>query len=584
MQESFQIREFETLRKYISRYKTRILIGCSFVVITNLLGVLGPWVLKYAIDGLGASLTTELLARYAAMIVGIALAEGIFRFLMRKTIIGVSRHIEYDLRNDFFGHLQCLSLSFFNRSKTGELMALATNDLEAVRQAAGPAIMYSLNALVSMVCLVVMLSLDWELALLSMVPFPFMAVTVQQLARRLNKAHRKIQAQYATITAKVQENLSGIRIVKAYAQEEGESMQFRGLNKDFIDRNMSMIKIRGLMTASMSLLLGMGSLIVLWAGGRKVISGTLTLGEFVAFFSYLSILTWPMIAVGWVINLFQQGAASMGRLNRVFEIEPDVRDDVDTDNSICDLQGSVEFRNVSFAYGDRPVLKNINLTVENGSTVAIVGPTGSGKSTLISLVPRLLEPQQGSVLIGGHPINKIPLEVLRRAIGYVPQDTFLFSDTISANIEFGVENAAIEQILEASESSQVRKDIEDFPNGFNTLLGERGINISGGQKQRTAIARAIIRNPRILILDDSMSAVDTSTEEAILKRLRQIMKQRTSFIVSHRVSTVKHADLILYFDDGEIIERGTHDELIARDGAYAELHEQQLLEEALESF
>ncbi len=504
--------------------------------------------------------------------------------MMRKTIISVSRKVEYDLRNDFFAHLQKLPQSFYNTVKTGDLMARATNDLEAVRQVVGPAIMYGANTLISLSAFGIMAYLNVELALLSMIPFPIMAVVVQRLARKLNQKHREIQAQYAEITSKVQENLSGIRIVKAYGQEEGETRHFRQLNEVFITKNLEMAKVRGAMMAIMTLLIGSGSLIILLVGGRQVIAGTLSLGDFVAFFAYLSMLTWPMIAMGWVINLVQQGAASTGRLNRILEIVPEIRNDDRTDHNITGVLGEIEFRDLYFSYNGTPVLKGINLKVEKGSTVAIVGPTGCGKSTLVNLIPRLLEACNGSVLIDGVSVQTIPLEVLRQNIGYVPQETFLFSDKLSSNIALGVDEPAGEEIEKAAEIAQIKNDILAFPAGFETMLGERGINISGGQKQRTAIARAVIRKPSILLLDDSLSAVDTYTEEAILRHLREVMAERTSIIVAHRLSTVKGADMIVFLQDGEIVERGTHSELMAVNGLYADLYEKQLLEEALATY
>ncbi|RMF63328.1 MAG: ABC transporter ATP-binding protein, partial [Calditrichaeota bacterium] len=383
---------------------------------------------------------------------------------------------------------------------------------------------------------------------------------------------------------KVQENLSGIRVVKAYVQNQAELEQFKEINREYVDKNMSMAKIRGGMTATMTSLVGLGALIVLWYGGRLVIQAQISLGEFVAFFAYLSMLTWPMIALGWVINLIQQGAASMGRLNRIFETRPDICDGAQTDFSIQSIEGEIEFCDVGFSYNGTPVLQNIDLKIERGMTVAIVGPTGSGKSTLINLIPRLFEATSGQVRIDGRPIGEIPLHVLRRNIGYVPQDTFLFSETIRANIAFGEEAASRAEIEEAAAIAQIKGDIDDFPAGFDTLLGERGINISGGQKQRTAIARAVIRKPRILILDDALSAVDTYTEEAILRQLRNVMRQRTSLIVSHRISTVKDADLIIVLADGTIQERGNHEELLSLNGLYAELYQKQLLEEALAEY
>ncbi len=540
--------------------------------------------MKLAIDHLKQEITSQILLKYAALIVGIALVEGIFRFLMRQTIIGVSRRIEYDLRNDIFSHIQKLSLSFYHRFKTGDLMVRATNDLEAVRQVVGPAIMYSFNTLVSMAAFVIMLFINLKLTLLAMLPFPVMALIMYRQARKLQLAYKGIQAKYADFTSKVQENLSGIRVVKAYVQEQREIDSFHRISQEYVNKNLGMAKVRGVMMAAMTTLVGAGGLIILWFGGNLVIRGQISLGEFVAFFAYLGMLTWPMIALGWVINLVQQGTASMGRINRIFEVEPDIQDDKRTNPDIEKMQGEIEFRGVSFAYNDIAVLKNINLKIEKGKTVAIVGRTGAGKSTLINLIPRLIEANAGDVLIDGHKISEIPLQFLRSSIGYAPQDTFLFSDTIKANIAFGVESPSQQEIEEAAVNAQIKKDILEFPESFDTMLGERGINISGGQKQRAAIGRAVIRKPRILILDDSLSAVDTYTEEAILGQLRGIMRDRTSIIVSHRISTVKGADLIVVLDDGEIKEQGAHDELLALGGIYAELYRKQLLEEALEEF
>ncbi|MFQ5771964.1 MAG: ABC transporter ATP-binding protein [bacterium] len=560
-------------------------VGCLFVVLTNLFALLGPWVLKLAIDDLKENVTSQMLLKYAVLLVSVALVEGLFLFLMRRTIIGVSRKIEYDLRNDFFRHIQTLSQSFYNRYKTGDLMTRATHDLEAVRQVVGPAIMYSFNTFMSMTAFIgIMAYINWRLTLLALIPFPIMALLVQRMAKNLHRVYKGIQTQYATITSKVQENLSGIRVVKAYVQEQGEIESFKSLNQDYVTRNLSMAKIRGFLIAAMTLLGGVGTLIILWFGGYLVIGSQISLGELVAFFAYLARLTWPMIALGWVINLVQQGTASMGRINRIFEVEPEIKDDEGTRTEITQIQGEIEFRGVSFSYNGVPVLKNINLNIKKGQTLAIVGRTGSGKSTLINLIPRLIEADEGEVLIDGMSISVVPLQVLRSNIGYVPQDTFLFSDSIKANIAFGVETPSLQEIEEAAVHAQIREDVLGFPDGFDTMLGERGINISGGQKQRTAIARAVIRKPCILILDDSLSAVDTYTEEAILEQLREIMRNRTSILVSHRISTVKDADVIVVLEDGEIKEQGTHEQLLDREGIYAELYRKQLLEEALEEF
>lgn len=581
-QRSRIIRELKRLTKYLARYKKTLLIGCLFVVLTNIFALLGPWILKLAIDSLEQAISMAVLLRYAGLLVGVALVEGAFRFLMRKNIIGVSRKVEFDLRNDFFTHLEKLGQRFYTKTKTGDLMARATNDLEAVRQVAGPAIMYSFNTLISMSAFFIMLYISVELTLYALIPFPIMALLVNRLAKRLHQSYREIQAQYSNITSKVQENLSGIRVVKAYGQEVPEIESFKGLNRSYITKNLRLAKVRGTLSASMAFLVGSGSLILLWIGGRLVILDRISLGDLVAFFSYMGMLTWPMIALGWVINLIQQGTASMGRINRILETEPEIRDDSRTDRNIDSLSGHIQFEDVSFAYNGAPVLKNINLTIEPGMTVAIVGPTGSGKSTLICLIPRLFDVTAGRVLVDGIDIRRIPLRVLRENIGYVPQDTFLFSDTIRENVAFGVDAPSMQEVEEAAVISQIRDDILDFPKQFDTFLGERGINLSGGQKQRTALARAILRKPRILILDDALSAVDTYTEERILRGLRDVMRERTSIVVSHRVSTVKDADLIVVLGDGEIREQGAHDELLMLDGLYAELYRKQLLEEALE--
>lgn len=576
-------RKLARLGKYLSRYKGRILIGLVFLVLTNAFAMAAPYVLKFAIDSLSEELTSGRLAFFAALLVGIALVEGVFRFLTRKILIGMSRLVEYDLRNDFFAHLQKQSLSFFLRMRTGDLMARATNDLNALRSLIGPGIMYSANTLImSVVAFSLMIVISPKLTLLAMIPFPIIAILVNRLMARIHDLYESIQAQFSDITTKAQENLSGIRVVKAYVQEESEVEEFKRLNRGLIRRNLSLAKVRGFLWGSMTLLTGLSVLVLIWIGGRQVISGQITLGDFVAFYAYLTMLTWPMIALGWVTNLLQQGTASMGRLNEIFDMEPEIRDDEQTDYSIRRIEGEIEFRNLTFSYNGRPVLKNINLKIEKGQTVAIVGHTGSGKSTLLNLIPRLLQADEGMVRIDGHEIRRIPLAVLRRHIGYVPQETFLFSDTIYENIAFGVDAPSQQEVEEAAVLAQVRTDIDELPRQFQTVLGERGINLSGGQKQRTAIARALLRRPRMLILDDALSSVDTYTEESILRQLRKVMQDRTSILVSHRVSTVRDADLIAVLEEGEIVERGTHDELLSLGGVYADLYQKQLLEEALE--
>lgn len=577
------LQKLAPLRKYLARYKDRIALGLLFLLLTNAFATAAPYVLKLAIDSLSEEISTRQLTFFAALLVGIASIEGVFRYLTRRILIGMSRRVEYDLRNDFFAHLQKQSLSFFLKVRTGDLMARATNDLNAVRSLIGPGIMYSANTfMMAVIAFSLMVVISPKLTLLAMIPFPLIALVVNRLMARIHDLYESIQAQFSSVTAKAQENLSGIRVVKAYVQEESEIEAFKELNRGLIRRNLSLAKVRGLMWGSMTLLTGLSVLVLLWVGGRQVISGRITLGDFVAFYAYLTMLSWPMISLGWVTSLLQQGTASMGRLNEIFDTEPEIQDDERTDYSIREIEGEIEFCNLTFSHNGEPVLKNINLKIEKGQTVAIVGHTGAGKTTLLNMVPRLLQAEEGMVRIDGHEIRRIPLSVLRSHIGYVPQETFLFSDTLYENISFGVEAPSQQEVEEAAVLAQIRGDIEELPHRYDTMLGERGINLSGGQKQRTAIARALLRRPRILILDDALSSVDTYTEEEILRRLRSVMRERTSIIVSHRVSTVRHADLIVVLEDGEIVERGTHDELVALGGIYAELYQKQLLEEALE--
>lgn len=584
-----ELRELRTLLPYLRKYRRQVIAGIVFIILTNAFTLLAPQVLRYAIDMLNNNITKSRLLQVGGLILLVSLLGGICRYWMRQLIIVVSRLIEFDLRNDYFRHLQTLSRNFFHRVPTGDLMARATNDLGSVRSLLGPGIMYSTNTFtVGIGALVIMLWMNAPLTLTTMLLLPIMVITVNFAMGRIHKLYEKIQEQFSQLTTRAQENLAGIRVVKAYQRESFEIGAFANLNRGYWQRNLSLAKLEGVLWSLMGLLSGASTLILLWLGGRSVIRGEFTKGQFVAFFAYMGELTWPMIALGWVINLMQQGTASMGRLNRILQETPDIKDTGETDTAIATIRGDIEFQNVSVSYPGRDwVLRHINLKIPAGSTLAMVGHTGSGKSTLVNLIPRLLEPTEGKVLIDGIDSKHIPLGVLRQHIGYVPQETFLFSDTIRENIIFGLarEDGATEKMISAdeiaaaAEIAQVRQEVEAFPEKFATMLGERGINLSGGQKQRTAMARAIIRQPSILILDDALSSVDTYTEEEILRGLRGVMCDRTSIIISHRISTVKNADLIIVLADGRIVERGTHDALLQNAGPYAQLYRQQQLEE-----
>lgn len=579
------------LKPYLATYKRTLLWGLLTVVVSNIFTVLTPLLIGRAVDILQVGLETKQLGSsdlviYAAGVVVFFLIAGFFTFLTRQTIIVVSRHIEFDLRNDFLSHIQKLPLSFFQNTPTGDLMAHATNDISAVRNCLGPGIMYPTDTVLAFIMVTaMMLNIDWQLTLYAMIPLPFVSYAVYRLGKVVHKKFEERQEQYGKLTTRAQENLSGIRVVKAYVREAYETDLFRSMSFEYLKKNLVLARVQSIMWPLMFLLIGLSLVITLYMGGVKAIAGELTVGGLTSFLIYLSMLIWPMIAFGWVVNILQQGAASMARLAKIWDTVPEIRDTADTDHSITDIAGHIQFRNVSFTHkgATRPSLSDINLAIPQGATLAIIGYTGAGKSTLVNLIPRLYEATSGAVLIDGRDVRTIPLNVLRQSIGYVPQETFLFSDSLAENISYGTDNGTEEHVRDAAEISQIAHDISDFPMGYATMLGERGITLSGGQKQRTSIARAVMRKPRILILDDSLSAVDTYTEEEILKRLRKIMKDRTSIIISHRISTVKDADMIVVMDDGKIIEQGTHEELVERGGAYAELHRKQLLEQELES-
>jgi ATP-binding cassette subfamily B protein len=587
-----KIDSIRLLFPYLKRYRWRFVPGFVSLALNNTIWLAMPLLLKAAIDSLTRSVSREKLLAYVLALIVIALAKGFFQFWMRWILIGISRDIEYDLRNDLFRHLETLSQSYYQRTRTGDIMARATNDLNATRMLLGPGIMYSANTVMILVlALVIMVRLDWRLTLLAFLPVPVVSWAVMYFGRVIHDRFDRIQAMFSELSARVQENISGIRVVKAYVQEEAEIEQFRAANQQFVRCNLSLIRVFGMFYPLLQVLVGLTFVIVLWQGGRDVLAGRLTIGGFVAFNAYMAQLTWPMISLGWVVNLAERGAASTARLAQIFNEKPEIapgrleaggwRPEAGETPAV-QLRGDIEFRNLTFAYNGRPVLRGVNLRISAGQTVAIVGRTGSGKSTLVSLVPRLCDAPPGALFIDGRDIREWPLDALRRHIGFVPQETFLFSDTLRENIALGAPTADDACIRSAAETAGILPDIEEFPERFATLVGERGITLSGGQKQRTAIARALVRDPRILVLDDALSSVDTQTEDRILGHLAGIMRGRTSILISHRVSTVRSADCIVVLDHGEIVEQGTHAELLERGGYYSELYEKQLLEEELE--
>jgi ATP-binding cassette subfamily B multidrug efflux pump len=585
---------FRRLLGYVVRYRAAFLAGLASVVVTTSIALVAPMVLRYAIDDLTRGVTRAKLLEYAAFLLAVGLVGGVFRFLARRILIGASRDIEYDMRNDFFAHLEKLPLSYFQSHRTGDLMSRATNDLNAVRMMIGPSIMYSASTLLMfVVALILMISIDAHLTVLALIPLPFVSISVKWFGSAIHKRFEQIQAQLSDVSAVAQEALSGVRVLRAYGQEAAELERFRRSNEEYLARNRALIVLQAVFFPSMSFFLGLGALVVLWFGSREVIRGRITLGQFVAFNSYLSMLSWPMIAFGWVTNMLQRGMASWKRMLEVLDTQPSILDpegDLGPLSEIGPLaiRGEIEFRDLVFAYDDAPVLDHVSARIEAGQTAALVGATGSGKSTLINLLPRLYDAPPGTVFVDGIDLRRIPLAVLRGAIGFVPQEPFLFSDTLADNIAFGLDakplserQYRLDRIVAAAAVARLDKDVADFPKAYDTVVGERGITLSGGQKQRTALARAIVIDPRILILDDALSAVDTYTEEEILSRLREVMRQRTSIIVSHRVSTVRSADVIFVLDRGRIVEQGTDAELLKRGGFYAELHKKQLLEEEL---
>ncbi len=572
---------------YLKKYRGSFAVGTVCVFLNNGIWILFPQIIRRAVNDLHLGVTRQKLGTYALLLLAVAGAKGIFQFLTRWILIGISREIEFDLRNDLFQHLESLSYSYYQRTRTGDIMARATNDLNAVRMLLGPAIMYSANTVVFTAgALAFMLSISPRLTLYAFLPLPIVSITIQYFGKRIHERFERIQAMFSEISARAQENFSGARVIRAYVQEEPEIAGFETSNREYIARSLKLVRLMGMLWPTLETMLGFAIVLVLWLGGKEVLQGRINVGDFVAFNTYMVQLTWPIIALGWVINIFQRGTASMARINEILVEKPEIADGPEVKIAgigpgVKEFEGEIEFRNLNFAYNGKPVLHDVNLRIPAGSSLAIVGPTGSGKTTLVSLIPRIYDAAAGSVLIDGKPVREYSLEFLRANIGFIPQETFLFSESVRGNIAFGKADATDSEVRSAAEAASIAEDIEGFPEKYRTLVGERGITLSGGQKQRTAIARAIIRNPRILVLDDALSSVDTHTEDKILNHLREVMQGRTTIFISHRVSTVRNADLIAVLHTGRVVELGTHGELIERNGYYTDLYNKQLLEEEL---
>ncbi len=577
------LERFRPLRPYLARYKARFIVGFVCLTLGQSIGALVPLAIKSGVDDLMRHAALRRLAIVTGVLVGLSLVKAIFQFWTRWILIGISRDAEYDLRNDLFRHLLRLSPQYYTEHRTGDLMSKLTNDLNAVRNMMGPGIMYSATTVVvGITTISFMLHLDWKLTLMALAPLPLVSLGVKFFGAKIHERFEKIQALYSEITERVRENISGVRVVRAFCQEDAEMGTFDVMNRDFVDKNRGLIWITSFLWPGMALMFAVALMMVLVVGGMHVVRGMITVGTFAAFNVYLANLIWPIVALGWVTNIVQRGLASQGRLMTIFEAQPDIDDREVPEDPITALMGDIEFRNLSFSYNGHAILKNINLHIPAGKTVAVVGATGSGKSTLVGLIPRLYDAPPGTLLIDGVPIRQIPLRTLRKDIGFVPQETFLFSETIRENIRLGAPEVSDAQVERAAEISNILPEINGFPRKFDTMVGERGLTLSGGQKQRTAISRAVIRDPRILILDDALSSVDTYTEETILRQLTGVMAGRTTILISHRVSTIQNADEIVVLYDGEMAERGTHAELLAMSGHYTELYNKQLIEEALE--
>ena len=571
-----------TFFHYVGQSTVRLVIGLVLIAVAAFVAVIPPRIIGAIVDDLNGGAELGAIIQLALLMIALAALENVVRGFGRFNIIDSSRRLEYRMRNDLFAHLERMHLAYFQHQRIGDLMARLTNDLNAVRQMTGFGIlMGSSTSLVVIFTVISMLGVSVKLTLISLVLMPIATISFAVIGRRVNQRFEQLQARFGDLSTKAQENFSGIRVVKAFSQEEAEIGSFATVNRQYLDGAVDLAKVNGLIWPAMAFVLGVAVLSVLYIGGQDAIAGRLTIGQLIQFVAYLNLLSWPMIALGEVTNMFQQGWASLRRLQEIFDASPAVDDPIDAVTT--PIRGDVELRNVYFAYGQSIVLRDVSFRVPAGGSLAIVGQTGAGKSSLVNLIPRLFDVQQGEVLIDGVNVMRYPLQQLRRAVGYVPQETYLFSVPLADNVGFGAEEPLTAAQLDwAGDVSQLNKDVEDFPARFDTMIGERGVTLSGGQKQRTAIARAVAKDPRVLILDDALSAVDTYTEAEILRRLRGVMNERTSIVVAHRISTVKDADEILVLDDGRIAERGTHRELLERNGLYAQMYRRQLLEEELE--
>lgn len=579
------LKSLSTVWPYLRRYRNGLSLGIGSLVMKALLASALPLVTRRGIDSLTAGFAVSTVLQFAGLLIGVALLKGVFQYWMRVIIIGISRDIEFDLRNDLFRHLVDLSPDFYARFRTGDIMARSTNDLNAVRMMLGPGIMYwAETSLTFIASVAVMLHTDVRLTVMALLPAPFVSLAVILFGQRIHKRFEHIQGIFSDISSRVQENLAGVRVVRAYAQEKAEVAQFEQLNLGYVRENVGLARLQGFFYSLLQAFIGLTFVLVMWSGGQQVLAHKISIGSFAMFNMYMGMLIWPMIAFGWVVNLMQRGTASLNRINEILHETPSI---VPPSEGVVETAAArptgIRFDNVSVDFAGREALSELNLQIDSGETVAIVGQTGSGKTTLVNLIPRLLDVTRGSVSVGGADLRRFDPKELRRQIGFVPQETFLFSASLAENIAWGLPNATREQIAWAAEVAGLASDIESFPNGLDTVVGERGLTLSGGQKQRTAIARAILRNPRILILDDALSSVDTVTEEKILNQLAGLMRGRTTILISHRVSTVKNAHRIVVLSKGRVVEIGTHSELQERGGYYADLYQKQLLEEELEA-